>query len=49
MALPLRQVLGLLATACDPDSSSSFLGVTPDDLDAFVRFEFHYPNSVRFQ
>ncbi|KAK2504391.1 hypothetical protein MC885_003145 [Smutsia gigantea] len=24
-------------------------GVTPDDLDAFVRFEFHYPNSVRFR
>ncbi|XP_078187955.1 coiled-coil and C2 domain-containing protein 1B isoform X7 [Callithrix jacchus] len=22
-------------------------GVTPDDLDAFVRFEFHYPNSAQ--
>lgn len=32
-----------------PDSSSSFLGVTPDDLDAFVRFEFHYPNSDQAQ
>ncbi|CAI9152195.1 unnamed protein product [Rangifer tarandus platyrhynchus] len=24
-------------------------GVTPDDLDAFVRFEFHYPNSDQAQ
>uniref|UniRef100_A0A8C0N6H7 Coiled-coil and C2 domain-containing protein 1B n=1 Tax=Canis lupus familiaris TaxID=9615 RepID=A0A8C0N6H7_CANLF len=24
-------------------------GVTPDDLDAFVRFEFHYPNSEQAQ
>uniref|UniRef100_A0A8C9Q7S8 Coiled-coil and C2 domain-containing protein 1B n=1 Tax=Spermophilus dauricus TaxID=99837 RepID=A0A8C9Q7S8_SPEDA len=28
---------------------SLLTGVTPDDLDAFVRFEFHYPNSDQAQ
>lgn len=46
---PFVSSAGLPATSSDPDSCFSFLGVTPDDLDAFVRFEFHYPNSVRFR
>lgn len=28
------------------DQLLSCTGVAPDDLDAFVRFEFHYPNVV---